>query len=93
GIDFVHGPDTTPSTSKALFFNGTFHITDAWGVTGGVRESWDKKVYTYFRSNPDGTVPGPLPCAFFLGAKTAGPTGIGNAPNCLLIGLYNIQGT
>ncbi|WP_408590666.1 TonB-dependent receptor [Novosphingobium sp.] len=93
GIDFVHGPDTTPSTSKALFFNGTFHVTDAWGITGGIRESWDKKVYTYFRSNPDGTVPGPLPCEFFLGKPTAGPTGIGNSPNCLLIGLYNIQGT
>ncbi|WP_298194424.1 TonB-dependent receptor [Novosphingobium sp.] len=92
GIDFIHGPDSTPSTSKALFFNGTFHITDAWGVTGGVRHTWDKKDYTYFRSNPDGTIPGPLPCEFFLGAPTAGPTGIGNSPNCLLIGLYNVTG-
>jgi iron complex outermembrane receptor protein len=92
GIDFIHGPDSTPSTSKALFFNGTFHITDAWGVTGGIRHTWDKKDYTYFRSNPDGTVPGPLPCEFFLGAPTAGPTGIGNSPNCLLIGLYNVTG-
>ena len=92
GIDFIHGPDSTPSTSKALFFNGTFHLTDAWGVTGGIRHTWDKKDYTYFRSNPDGTVPGPLPCEFFLGAPTAGPTGVGNSPNCLLIGLYNVTG-
>ncbi|WP_421837272.1 TonB-dependent receptor [Novosphingobium sp.] len=92
GIDFIHGPDSTPSTSKALFFNGTFHITDAWGITGGIRHTWDKKDYTYFRSNPDGTVPGPLPCEFFLGAPTAGPTGVGNSPNCLLIGLYNVTG-
>ncbi len=92
GIDFIHGPDSTPSTSKAVFFNGTFHITDAWGITGGIRHTWDKKDYTYFRSNPDGTVPGPLPCEFFLGAPTAGPTGIGNSPNCLLIGLYNVTG-
>lgn len=91
GIDFIHGPDTTPSTSKALFFNGTLHPTDAWSISAGIRQSWDKKVYTYFRSNPDGTVPS-APCAFFLGAPTAGPTGIGNAPNCLLIGLYNVQG-
>jgi iron complex outermembrane receptor protein len=75
-----------------VFFNGVFHPTDAWTISAGVRESWDKKTYTYFRSNPDGTVPGPLPCAFFLGAPTAGPTGIGNAPNCLLIGLYGVQG-
>ena len=91
GIDFIHGPDTTPSTSKAAFVNATFHITDAWSVSGGLRYSRDKKTYTYFRSNPDGSVPGPLPCAFFLGAPTAGPTGIGNDPNCLLLGLYNIS--
>lgn len=93
GIDFIHGPDTTPSTSKALFFNGTFHLGDSFNLTAGIRHSWDKKVYTYLRSNPDGTVPGPGPCAFFLGAPTAGPTGIGNAPNCLLLGLYNISDT
>ncbi|SFF89823.1 iron complex outermembrane recepter protein [Novosphingobium sp. CF614] len=92
GIDFIHGPDTTPSTSKALFFNGTLHPTDAWSINGGIRQSWDKKTYTYFRSNPDGTVPGPLPCEFFLGAPTAGPTGIGNSPNCLLVGLYGVEG-
>ncbi len=92
GIDFIHGPDQTPSTSKALFFNGTIHPTDAWSISGGIRQSWDQKDYTYFRSNPDRSVPGPLPCAFFLGAPTAGPTGIGNAPNCLLLGLYNVVG-
>ncbi len=92
GIDFIHGPDTTPSTSKAIFLNTNFHPTDAWTISGGIRQSWDKKDYTYFRSNPDKTVPGPLPCAFFLGSLTAGPTGIGNAPNCLLLGLYNVVG-
>jgi iron complex outermembrane recepter protein len=90
GIDFIHGPDQTPSTSKAAFFNGTFHPTEAWSITTGIRHTNDKKDYTYLRSNPDKTVPGPLPCAFFLGAPTVGPTGVGNAPNCLLLGLYNI---
>jgi iron complex outermembrane recepter protein len=92
GIDFIHGPDLTPSTSKAVFVNATAHPTEAWSISGGLRQSWDQKDYTYFRSNPDGTVPGPLPCAFFLGAPTAGPTGVGNAPNCLLLGLYNVVG-
>jgi iron complex outermembrane receptor protein len=92
GIDFIHGPDLTPSTSKALYANLTLHPTDAWSINAGIRQSWDQKDYTYFRSNPDKTVPGPLPCAFFLGAPTAGPTGIGNAPNCLLLGLYNVVG-
>jgi iron complex outermembrane receptor protein len=90
GIDFIHGPDTTPSTSKALFFNGTLHPTDAWSISGGVRRSWDEKTYTYFRRNPDGTIPGV--CEFFLGAPTAGPTGIGNQPNCLLVGIFDLAG-
>ncbi len=93
GIDFIHGPDTTPSTSKALFFNGTFHATDALNITGGIRHSWDKKTYTYFRSNPDGTVPGPGPCQFFIDGIGPGPTAVGQAPNCLLLGLYNVSDT
>lgn len=100
GIDFVHGPDTTPSVSKAVFLNTTFKPTDDWTIAGGLRYSRDKKDYTYFRSNPDGSVPfgswtpAQLPflpiCEFFQGAPTAGPTGIGNTPNCLLTGLYNL---
>ncbi|HWK43061.1 MAG TPA: TonB-dependent receptor [Croceibacterium sp.] len=90
GIDFLHGPDTTPSTSKALFINATLHPTDAWTITGGLRRSWDEKTYTYFRRNPDGTIP-PV-CEFFLGAPTAGPTGIGNSPNCLLNGIFDLEG-
>jgi len=90
GIDFIHGPDTTPSTSKALFVNATFRPFDAWSVSGGLRRSWDEKTYTYFRSNPDGTVP--PGCEFFGGAPTAGPTGIGNSPNCLLNGIYALDG-
>ncbi|MEP7004562.1 MAG: TonB-dependent receptor [Sphingomonas bacterium] len=98
GIDFIHGPDTTPSTSKAVFFNGTFHLTDALNVSGGIRQSWDEKTYTYFRSNPDGTVPlagpgAPPACEFFIGAPVASPspTSVGNSPNCLLVGLYNVS--
>ncbi|AKH43199.1 iron complex outermembrane receptor protein [Altererythrobacter atlanticus] len=102
GIDFIHGPDTTPSTSKAVFLNTTLHPTENWSITGGLRYTKDKKTYTYYRSNPDGTVPfedwtpavSPAPiCEFFLGAPTAGPTGIGNTPNCLLSGLYGISDT
>jgi iron complex outermembrane receptor protein len=106
GIDFIHGPDLTPSTSKALFFNGTIHPTEAWSVTGGIRRSWDHKDYTYFRRNPDGTVPfqgaldpSPLPpiCEAFLGLPQVTvpgvPTSIGNSPNCLLTGLFNVKST
>jgi iron complex outermembrane receptor protein len=103
GIDFVHGPDTTPSTSKAAFINGVIHPLEGWSISGGLRYTKDKKTYTYFRRNPDLSIPFvtvpptaqyPIPiCQFFQGAPTAGPTGIGNSPNCLLAGLYNISDT
>ncbi len=112
GIDFIHGPDTTPSTTKAAFGTLSLFPTENLTLTGGLRYTRDRKIYTYFRSNPDGTVPfvdqgsllGPtfeiapgvfIPtppiCEFFLDPTVgAGPTGIGNTPNCLLTGLFNI---
>jgi iron complex outermembrane receptor protein len=36
-IDFLHGPDTTPSTTKALFGTLTVNATDALSITGGIR--------------------------------------------------------
>src|SRR5690606_26594311 len=44
-IDFIHGPDSTPSTTKALFATVTVRPVDALGITGGVRYTKDKKVY------------------------------------------------
>jgi iron complex outermembrane receptor protein len=86
GLDFVHGPDPTPSTNTALFATATFNFTDKLHLTTGLRESWDKKDYEYNRHNPDySDIEGP--CNFFLGAPTAGPTGIGNQSNCLLFGI------
>ena len=109
GIDFIHGPDTTPSTTKALFGTLTFRPTDALSLTGGLRYTKDKKVYTYFRSNPDGTIPfqgalapppgAPPICQSFYGANPVfpggfgPPTAIGNSPNCLLTGLYGLSDT
>ena len=87
GIDFQHGPDPTPAKNYAVFGNATFHVSDDFNITAGLRQSWDRKSYTFFRRNPDLTVPGPLPCAFFLGAPVAGPPAVGNEPNCLLLGL------
>jgi len=83
-IDFLHGPDKTPSTTKAVFGTAMVHPTDALSITGGVRYTKDKKDYTYFRSNPDGTVPNPATCspAFFF-----------TNSNCLLAGIYNITGS
>lgn len=91
-LDFIHGPDPTPSTNKALFANVTFNFSENFHLTGGVRESWDKKEYEYLRHNPDYTdIEGP--CNFFLGAMVAGPVDIGNQPNCLLFGVNGTTST
>jgi iron complex outermembrane receptor protein len=103
GIDFIHGPDTTPSTTEALFGTVTIFPTDRLSLTGGLRYTRDEKLYTYFRSNPDGTVPfqgslappagAPPICEYFYGADPdgGGPVSIGNSPNCLLTGLFGIS--
>ena len=78
GIDFVHGPDPTPSTSQALFVQGTFHATDALDFTIGGRYTEDEKDYTYFRHNPDGTLPTP---------PTGFPFAPNQPPNSVLTGL------
>ena len=66
-----------------------------------MRASWDEKTYTYFRRNPDGTGSGERVRAgrraiFSAGLPRLrappGPTGIGNSPNCLLVGIYNLDG-
>lgn len=84
-IDFIHGPDSTPSTTKAVFGTLTLHPTDSLSLTGGLRYTKDEKIYTYFRSNPDGTVPGTPSSVCPPGPPFA-------APNCILTGLFNIPG-
>jgi iron complex outermembrane recepter protein len=92
GLDFIHGPDPTPATNKAVFGNATLNVTEKLHLTGGIRQSWDEKKYEYLRHNPDYTnVQGP--CNFFLGAPTAGPVDIGNQPNCLLFGVNGTKAT
>lgn len=88
-IDFIHGPDTTPSETKAVFATATIHPTEAMSFTGGLRYTKDKKDYTYFRSNPDGTVPNPANCV----PPDFGSADWWNNPNCLLSGIYDITGS
>jgi iron complex outermembrane recepter protein len=87
-IDFLHGPDTTPSTTKAVFGTATIHPTEAMSFTGGVRYTKDQKDYTYFRSNPDSTIPNPGLCF-------ANPPGgsLVAYPNCILSGIYDVTGS
>jgi iron complex outermembrane receptor protein len=87
-IDFLHGPDATPSNTKAAFATVTVHPMEAMSITGGVRYTKDAKDYTYYRSNPDGTVPNPANC---LPPNLATDWFVN--PNCLLAGIYNITGS
>jgi iron complex outermembrane recepter protein len=78
GIDFVHGPDPTPSTSYAGFVQGTFHATDQLDFTVGGRYTKDDKDYVYHRHNPDGSLPVP---------PTGFPFAPNQPPNSVLAGL------
>jgi len=82
-IDFLHGPDSTPSNTKAAFATATVHPLDKLSFTGGLRYTKDAKDYTYYRSNPDQTIPNAAPggCALFT------------QPNCLVAGIYGITGS
>lgn len=84
-IDFLHGPDTTPSNTKAAFATLTVHPTENMSLTGGLRYTKDKKDYTYFRRNPDGTLPSGLNCFVLNGPLSE--------PNCLLAGIFDVTGT
>lgn len=86
-IDFLHGPDTTPSKTTAVFGTATIRPTEALNLTAGVRYTEDEKDYTYFRSNPDGSVPDPAACV----PPPAGDWWV--TPNCLLSGIYDITGS
>ncbi|MDB6009841.1 MAG: TonB-dependent receptor-like protein [Gammaproteobacteria bacterium] len=55
GFDFIHGPDSTPSRTEAAFANAEWHVTDKLNLVGGVRYSNEKKTYTYYRHNGDGS--------------------------------------
>ncbi len=76
-IDFIHGPDETPSESKAVFANINLHPTDNLTLTGGIRYSKESKAYKYFRRNPDYSAPDAASCANF------GPW---STSNCALVG-------
>jgi iron complex outermembrane receptor protein len=84
-LDFIHGPDPTPSTNKSVFLSSTWHVTDQLNLTGGIRYSDDKKTYVYQRHNPDGTLPAG-PCMGPPGAPV-------NPANCAVFGVNNLTAT
>src|SRR5262249_23573858 len=76
GIDFLHGPDPTPSNSWAAFVHTIWHATEQLDLTAGLRYTEDTKDYTYHRHNPDGS--DVQPCTGF-------PFAPNQPPNCVFI--------
>jgi iron complex outermembrane receptor protein len=79
-LNFIHGPDDTPSDSTAIFLHTAWHLTDNLNLTLGYRQTDDHKEYRYRRRNPDGTLP--------AGCIAGPPANIVNPPNCALAGLF-----
>ncbi len=85
-LNFIHGPDPTPSTARAVFAHTVWRPLDSFNITLGMRYSADKKDYTYFRTNPDGTQPGPC-----TEAPPTPPFALANPANCALAGFSGEQ--
>jgi iron complex outermembrane receptor protein len=103
-LNFIHGPDPTPSDSLAAFGHLAWQLTDNLNLSLGVRYTEDTKDYTYFRRNIDGTqvqpcvLPPPgVPIPGYPGG--AGFWDLGNPSNCGLfdpvegVPLYDISAT
>jgi len=76
-LNFIHGPDQTPSDSQAIFAHTAWHLTDKLDLSLGYRNTEDSKFYMWQRHNPDGTEI-TVPCV-------GNPASLANAPNCSLL--------
>jgi iron complex outermembrane recepter protein len=82
-LNFIHGPDPTPSKSTAVFAHATWAVAENVNLSLGLRYSEDEKTYVYRRRNPDGTFP--QPC-------NGPPVSVTTFPNCVLAGLFDVAG-
>jgi iron complex outermembrane receptor protein len=95
-LNFIHGPDPTPSDSWAVFGHAAWDMTDAVNLSVGVRYTKDTKDYTYFRRNIDGTIPDPCVLIPFT-PSPPNPPGypiggffwdLANPPNCAFFDVF-----
>jgi len=80
-LNFIHGPDKTPSDSQAIFAHTSWHLTDKFDLSLGYRNTQDFKYYQWQRHYPDGTEI-VVPC---LPGQAGGPANLNNSPNCALL--------
>jgi iron complex outermembrane receptor protein len=76
-LNFVHGPDLTPSDSQAVFFHTAWHLAEKLDLSLGYRKTEDSKFYQWQRHNPDGSEI-TVPCV-------GNPNSLANQPNCALL--------
>jgi iron complex outermembrane receptor protein len=79
-LNFVHGPDLTPSDSQALFFHTAWHLAERLDLSLGYRNTEDSKFYQWQRHNPDGSEI-TVPCI----GTPGGPNSLLQSPNCALL--------
>jgi iron complex outermembrane receptor protein len=84
-LNFIHGPDPTPSDSQAIFAHTAWHLTENLDLSLGYRKTEDTKFYQWQRHNPDGT--NVVPC---IPGTRGGANSLANPPNCALFGFSGL---
>jgi iron complex outermembrane receptor protein len=88
-LNFIHGPDPTPSDSKAIFAHTTWHLAKKLDLQLGYRRTEDSKFYEWHRHNPDGSE--------ITAGCTPGVVGGANSllqkPNCAIFGFSGLSQT
>jgi iron complex outermembrane receptor protein len=88
-LNFIHGPDPTPSDSTAIFAHTNWHLADKLDLQVGYRYTEDSKFYQWFRHNPDGS--NVVPCV--TPALPGGANNLNNPPNCAIFGFSGLSNT
>ena len=88
-LNFIHGPDETPSDSKALFLHTAWHLSEKLDLQLGYRYTEDSKDYQWQRHNPDGTEI--VPC--ISPPVPGGANSLLNPPNCAIFGFSGLKST
>lgn len=88
-LNFIHGPDLTPSDSTAIFGHMAWHLTDRLDLSLGYRQTEDSKFYQWQRHNPDGTPV--VPC--ISPPIPGGANSLNNPPNCAIFGFSGLSST
>jgi iron complex outermembrane receptor protein len=88
-LNFIHGPDLTPSDSQAIFAHTSWHLGERLDLSVGYRYTEDSKFYEWQRHNPDGTAI--VPC--LSPPPPGGANSLLNPPSCAIYGFSGLGST